>query len=192
MLASARMITHCNRIATKHAAVVTTGILNVSPGSVNTIAGHVRFTLDVRAPQDSTVAAVERELKRDFAALATGENVGGLLDGATVGRAVSVSWQTDSESAATMFDQQCVEIVRASAKVLTGDDGLLRDMTSGAGHDSVHTSLHCPTAMVFVPSKDGISHNPVEYTSPEDCTIGASVLLQCVLRFDEARARGGV
>jgi hypothetical protein len=43
--------------------------------------------------------------------------------------------------------------------------------------------------MVFVPSKDGVSHNPVEYTSPEDCAIGAQVILGALLRFDELRAQ---
>lgn len=182
------MIAHSHRLATKYGAVVTTGIINSSPGSVNTIPGQVRFTLDARAPADETLDTIEEEMKRDFAILAAGGNVGGLRDGATPGKPQTISWQTDTVTAATKFDKECIEIVRASAASVTLSDNLFRDITSGAGHDSVHTSMRCPTGMIFVPCRDGISHNPVEYTSPEDCAIGASVLLQSVLRYDKLRA----
>lgn len=52
------------------------------------------------------------------------------------------------------------------------------------GHDSVYTNLVCPTAMVFTPCRDGISHNPAEYASPEDCSIGAQTILGAVLKYD--------
>ncbi|OTA58810.1 amidase [Hypoxylon sp. EC38] len=188
LLLAARMITLSNRVATKHAAIITTGILNVSPASVNTIPGHVRFTLDVRAPTDSIIDAIEAELKQDYASLAAGENVGGLLDGATPGKPLEVSWQTDSVSPATKFHPKCIDLVRASAESVTESKLLVRDIMSGAGHDSVHTNKRCPTAMVFVPSKNGISHNPKEYTSPEDCALGAEVLLQSVLKYDRVRS----
>ncbi|KAI0112568.1 hypothetical protein GGR51DRAFT_46087 [Nemania sp. FL0031] len=190
MLLAARLITHSHRLATKHSALASTGILTLTPGSTNTIPGLVSFTLDVRAPADSTVDAVEADLKRDFAALAAGENIGGLLDGATPSKPLEVSWRTDSISPATLFHPDCIAAVRASAEAVTGDRKLVRDMSSGAGHDSVYTSRHCPTSMIFVPSKNGVSHNPEEYTSPEDCAIGAEVLLQSVLRFDRMRASG--
>ncbi|KAI0107982.1 amidase [Hypoxylon sp. NC0597] len=192
LLLAARMITLSNRLATKHGAVITTGVLSVSPGSVNTIPGHVRFTLDVRAPLDSTIDIIETELKRDYAALAAGENVGGLLDSATPGKPLQVSWQTDSMSLETKFHPKCIELVRASAESVAGSKLLLRDIVSGAGHDSVHTNRRCPTAMVFVPSKNGVSHNPEEYTSPEDCALGAEVLLQSALRYDRDRNSGEV
>jgi acetylornithine deacetylase/succinyl-diaminopimelate desuccinylase-like protein len=60
-------------------------------------------------------------------------------------------------------------------------------MYSGAGHDSVHTSTRVPTAMIFVPCREGLTHNPAEYSSPEDCANGAQVLLGAVLRFDKIR-----
>ncbi|KAI0545013.1 hypothetical protein F4679DRAFT_491812 [Xylaria curta] len=190
MLLAARLIAHSHRLATKHSALASTGILTLTPGSTNTIPGHVSFTLDVRAPADSTVDAMEADLKRDFAALAAGENIGGLLDGATPSKPLEVSWRTDSVSPATQFHPDCIAAVRASAEAVTGDSKLVRDMTSGAGHDSVYASRHCPTSMIFVPSKNGVSHNPEEYTSPEDCAIGAGVLMQSVLRFDRMRASG--
>ena len=56
-----------------------------------------------------------------------------------------------------------------------------REIVSGAGHDAVYMARIVPTAMIFVPCKDGISHNEAEYASPEACTDGANVLLHAVL-----------
>ncbi|KAI0466515.1 hypothetical protein F4859DRAFT_297452 [Xylaria cf. heliscus] len=185
MLLAARLITHSHTLATKHSALASTGILTLTPGSTNTIPGHVSFTLDVRAPTDSTVDTMEDALKHDFTLIANGE----ILPGASASsKPLKVSWRTDSISPATRFHPDCISAVRASAEAVTGDRKLVRDMTSGAGHDSVYASRHCPTSMIFVPSKDGVSHNPEEYTSPEDCAIGANVLMQSVLRFDRMRA----
>ncbi|KAI1806243.1 amidase [Daldinia bambusicola] len=190
MLLAARLITHAHRLATAHNALASTGILTLRPGSTNTIPGHVSFTLDVRAPADATVEAMEADLKRDFAALAAGKDVGGLLADSTPGKPLSVEWRTDFVSPATTFHRDCIDVVRASAEAVTGDSSLVRDMSSGAGHDSVYASRRCPTSMIFVPSKNGVSHNPEEYTSPDDCVLGAEVLLQSVLRYDRMRAEG--
>uniref|UniRef100_UPI00168B0E58 M20/M25/M40 family metallo-hydrolase n=1 Tax=Geminicoccus harenae TaxID=2498453 RepID=UPI00168B0E58 len=56
----------------------------------------------------------------------------------------------------------------------------VRRMTSGAGHDAQMLARICPSAMIFVPSRDGISHNPAEYTAPEALVAGAEVLLDVV------------
>ncbi|KAI1086301.1 amidase [Rostrohypoxylon terebratum] len=192
MLLAARLIMHSHRLATTHSALASTGILTLSPGSTNTIPGRVSFTLDVRAPADATVDAMEVALKRDFAKLAAGEDIDGLLAGSTPGKPLSVEWRTDFVSPATIFHPDCIAAVRASAEEVTGSSSLVRDMTSGAGHDSVYSNRRCPTSMIFVPSKNGVSHNPEEYTSPEDCAIGANVLLQSVLRYDQMRAEGKV
>ncbi len=190
MLLAAHLVAHSHRLATKHAALASTGILTLSPGSVNTIPGHVRFSLDIRAPSDSTVDALEAEMKRDFERLARGDDVDGLLAGSTLGLALQVSVQTDSVSPATKFHQDCIAVVRASAESVLGTAALAREMTSGAGHDSVYASRHCPTSMIFVPCRKGLSHNPEEYTSPESCAIGAEVLCQSIVRYDKMRARG--
>ena len=61
-------------------------------------------------------------------------------------------------------------------------------LTCTAGHDSVYTNFKVPTSMIFVPCRDGISHNPEEYCAPEDCALGAQILLGAVLQYDELRA----
>jgi acetylornithine deacetylase/succinyl-diaminopimelate desuccinylase-like protein len=168
--------------------------LTLSPGSVNTVPGTVRFTLDIRAAADETVEAVEAQLKRDFEVLARRESVDDEGGGAAVqgkeeeGLPLSVIWRTDFESPAVLFHQDCISAVRVAARSVLGDEKLFRDMTSGAGHDSVYASKRCPTSMIFVPSRDGVSHHPEEWTSPEDCALGAEVLCQSVLRYDRTLA----
>ncbi|KAG6366135.1 hypothetical protein INS49_000311 [Diaporthe citri] len=192
LLLASQLITHSNRVAAKHSALASTGILTLSPGSVNTVPGHVRFSLDVRAAADSAVEAVESELKRDFEVLARRGSIDG--DGGPSpqsqreGLPLSVTWKTDFESPAVLFHQDCISAVRAAAKSVLGDEQLFRDMTSGAGHDSVYASKRCPTSMIFVPSKNGVSHHPEEWTSPEDCALGAEVLCQSVMRYDRTMA----
>ena len=80
------------------------------------------------------------------------------------------------------FDPTMVDLVENSARALGHS---VRRMPSGAGHDAQMFAPNCPTAMIFVPSKDGISHAPSEYTSPEQITNGANVLLLTILGMDE-------
>lgn len=190
LLATSKMLLHSHRVATKNNALVSTGILELEPGSTNTVPGVVRFSLDIRSHEDEVVQAVEEELRRSFAVIAAGEeNIGGLNDGCTAGRPCSVEWTPDIATAAIHFHPDCISCVRESALDLFGQDAdrLMKDLVSGAGHDSCYTSMRCPTSMIFVPSKDGLSHNPKEYTSPEDCALGAQVLMGAVLRYDQLR-----
>ncbi|MGI9336551.1 MAG: M20/M25/M40 family metallo-hydrolase, partial [Gammaproteobacteria bacterium] len=84
---------------------------------------------------------------------------------------------------AVSFDPQCIELIRASAYKLGIPS---RDMHSGAGHDACHLAKAAPTGMIFVPCKDGISHNERESARPEDLAAGCDVLMQAML------ARAGV
>ncbi|KAM5378181.1 hypothetical protein ACJA88_005915 [Fusarium oxysporum] len=186
LLLAARLITHSHRLATKHKALASTGILNLTPGSTNTIPGHVSFTLDIRSPSDETVEKLEEELRRDFDLLAQGTDVDGLLAGSTPALPLSLKWRTDTISTATKFHPDCIQAVRESAESILGKDAAI-DISSGAGHDSVYTNKHCPTTMIFIPCKGGVSHNPEEYSSPEECAIGAEVLCQAVVRYDQKR-----
>jgi N-carbamoyl-L-amino-acid hydrolase len=71
-----------------------------------------------------------------------------------------------------------VSAVRAAAELVGGGH---REIISGAGHDACYLAGICPTAMVFIPCRDGISHNPTEWSSPEWCAAGANVLLHATL-----------
>lgn len=157
LLAASRMIAASNDIAKRHGALASTGIIKIpSNASTNTVASQVTFTLDIRHPEDSVVEAVQKECLGAFAQIASAD-----------GKGVSFNWTLDTDSPAVKFDQDCVASIKAAADNLVGPEKSIL-MTSGAGHDSVYTSKHCPTAMIFVPCKDGVSHHPTEYCSPED------------------------
>jgi N-carbamoyl-L-amino-acid hydrolase len=85
----------------------------------------------------------------------------------------------------TRFDPGCIAAVRRAAET---SGYSFRDMVSGAGHDSVYVARVAPTAMIFVPCRDGISHNEAEFSSKEQCAAGAQVLLQAVLDYDRQLA----
>ncbi|KAI9728040.1 MAG: hypothetical protein M1834_007854 [Cirrosporium novae-zelandiae] len=82
------------------------------------------------------------------------------------------------------FDAKCVEISKKVTIHLVGEDRVL-EMQSRSSHDSAWTSKVVPTGMIFVPSKDEISHNPTDSTSLENCWLGAQALLSWVLEYDE-------
>ncbi|KAL1606629.1 hypothetical protein SLS60_004035 [Paraconiothyrium brasiliense] len=189
LLAASKMILHSHRLATANSALASTGILNLKPGSTNTVPGHVSFSLDIRAPADETVAKVLALVKEDFPKIAAGENLAGLNDGGTPSLPCSIDIIEDFDSPATTFHPSCIDAVtRAAHRVLgPGSKSLTMEMTSGAGHDSVYTGKRCPTSMIFVPCREGMSHNPEEFCKEEDCAIGAEVLLHSVLRFDRMR-----
>jgi acetylornithine deacetylase/succinyl-diaminopimelate desuccinylase-like protein len=163
----------------------------LKPGSTNTVPGNVRFSLDVRSPKDSIVEAVETEIRDAFAKIAAGEDVDGLNKDYTPSLPCSVDITIDSTSPAVNFHSDCISCVTEASKGIFGADAedLTKAMVSGAGHDSVNTSYVCPTSMIFIPCRDGVSHNPREYSTPEDCAIGAQVLMQSVLRYDKLRAQ---
>jgi len=191
LLAASKMILHSHRTATRLGALASTGILTLKPGSTNTVPGSVRFSLDIRCPEDLTLDTLEAELKEAFQDIAAGKDVAGLSEGCTPGRPCEISIRTDSVSPAVNFHHDCIACVTESASALVGAENmesLTREMVSGAGHDSVYTSKRVPTSMIFVPCRDGVSHNPAEYCSPEDCAIGANVLMGAVLRYDKMRA----
>ncbi|KAH6662677.1 putative beta-alanine synthase [Plectosphaerella plurivora] len=157
LLAAAKMISASNAVAKRHGALASTGVLKMPPSSsTNTIASNISFTLDIRHPEDAVVDTVQAECLAAFEALAKED-----------GRGVGFSWTLDTDSPATKFDDECIAAVENAADALVGPEGWLH-ITSGAGHDSVYTSRRCPTTMIFVPCKDGVSHHPEEYCSPED------------------------
>ncbi|KEF55220.1 uncharacterized protein A1O9_08874 [Exophiala aquamarina CBS 119918] len=171
----------------------TVGMLSLSPGSVNTVPGEVKLSLDIRHPSDSGLAQMLHMINascHQIASLTTGDGRKSHLT------EIGFEMKEDFSSAGVKFHPdaiQCVE--QAAAGVLGGNHDLVerkvRRMTSGAGHDSVGTNMHCPTAMVFVPCKDGVSHNPVEWCEQEDCAVGANVLMHSVLRMDRLRKERG-
>ncbi|KOS22080.1 N-carbamoyl-L-amino acid hydrolase [Escovopsis weberi] len=178
LLAAAKMIAASSAVAARLGALASTGVLKLPPtASTNTIASRVVFTLDVRHPDDGVVEEVQRLCAEAFARIARED-----------GRGVRVAWTVDTDSKATRFDGDCIRVVEEAATALVGRDGWLH-ITSGAGHDSVNTAARCPTSMIFVPCKEGVSHHPEEYCSPEDCALGAQALLEAIVGYDKLKAK---
>jgi beta-ureidopropionase / N-carbamoyl-L-amino-acid hydrolase len=145
----------------------TIGEFQAYPGSRNTVPGRVHFTVDLRHPDGATMDAMDRKLAAVFERASARER------GRTECRVQQI-WYAPPVA----FDPACIDAVRRAAARL----GLpAREIVSGAGHDAVYMARVVPTAMIFVPCKDGISHNESEYASPEACADGANVLLHAVL-----------
>ena len=189
VLAAAKMIIESNKIAGAYSGLITTGIVETDPGSVNTMAHTTRFTLDIRHPSDTVIAQIEDECRKRFSTIAVDDSEQG----------VSLEWRQLTANPSVTFHQDCITVIEEAAEDAvadlprTAEDGKSwKHMVSGAGHDSFHTSRRCPTGMIFTPTKDGLSHTPTEYCSPEDCALGAQVLLGAVLRYDKLRAERGM
>jgi N-carbamoyl-L-amino-acid hydrolase len=167
--AAAAMLEDIYAIAHRHAPYgrATVGELHVHPGSRNTVPGRVTFTVDMRHPDGGTMDAMDHGLREAFER----------ARGAHAGR-IDFQVQEIWYAPPVAFDPDCIEAVRRATSTL----GLsAREMVSGAGHDAVYIARVAPTAMVFVPCKDGISHAEIEYASPEACADGANVLLHAAL-----------
>ncbi|KIW93457.1 uncharacterized protein Z519_06062 [Cladophialophora bantiana CBS 173.52] len=209
------------RIAESLKGLATVGIMNVSPGSVNTVPGQVVMSLDLRNPLDRGLRRMVKKVEEFIQLVNEGDNhhtdtadderkggAGGKNKRAssTTGRPteriarlkenpltrIRVEMREDFSSDAITFNHEAIKCIEDSAlAVLGGDAGKIQRMLSGAGHDSVCTNVHCPTGMIFVPCKDGVSHNPSEWCEEEDCAVGANVLLHSVLRMDRLRKERG-
>ncbi|TAL55853.1 M20 family metallo-hydrolase [Pandoraea sp.] len=148
---------------------MTLGRWRVDPNSINTIAGEVEFTVDARCVDEAVLAGFEASL-RDAATN---------LDAAD-GYAAQV--QSLFTRGMTRFAPEMVELIErgcARAAANAGEQAPIR-LTSGAFHDAMYVADLCPTAMIFVPSRAGISHNAAEYTEPRQLYLGAQALAYVV------------
>ena len=147
--------------------VATVGTMSFSPNAVNVIPDRAVFTVDVRNPDEGKLRAEEAALLEYLKDLEK-------TDG------VRVTAERISRSEPVLFDEGIVSLVERAAKAR----GLsCRRMTSGAGQDAQMIARICPSAMIFVPSVGGVSHNPEEFTEDDALSAGADVLLDVVLHL---------
>lgn len=167
LLAASDVVRAVNDIALAHApdARATVGWMDVFPNSRNVIPGRVRLTIDLRAADETALAAMDGAMR---AAVDEAARRGGVS--ARIEQVVHFPPQP--------FAASLVAAVREGAREL-----LLpaMDVVSGAGHDAVYLARVAPTAMIFVPCKDGISHNEIEDARPEHLEAGCNVLLRAML-----------
>nr|WP_319486100.1 M20 family metallo-hydrolase [uncultured Cohaesibacter sp.] len=151
--------------------VATVGVTELDPNLVNVIARKARLTVDLRHIDEQKLQQAEKMLAAEIECICRAEGV-------------SVTARKLARFEPVMFNESMVDLI---AKTAREQGYAVRRMPSGAGHDAQMFAPDCPTAMVFVPSKGGISHNIEEYTAPEELQAGANVLLQAVLTKAEER-----
>ena len=171
-LGAARMTNALNAVAFNHEPwpVITVGHVRLRPNSRNTIPGQTVFTIDSRHPNAETLAAVKIEMITVCEAIAADMNL-------------ELEILETNYSEVATFDVDLVQSIREAAARWNFS---YRDMFSGAGHDACKIANVAPTAMIFVPCKDGVSHTEREDAAPEDLAAGTQVLAQVMLDSAEA------
>ena len=137
-------------------AVITVGKISVHPGASNSIPQRADFTVDLRHPDDEQRHALMVELEENFLRIALQRNL-------------KLDWRLVQESPATPCDPALTALLQKAA-------GFGQTIVSGAGHDGVALASAMPIAMLFIRCRDGLSHHPDEYASPEDIATGIDIL----------------
>jgi len=143
------------------------GSIQLKPGLVNVIAKEAKLTVDLRNTDSALLKQAEIELQKQIEAIAADEGL-------------EITSQSLARFEPVTFDPDMVSCVERTAQTLGYS---VKRMPSGAGHDAGMIAAIAPTAMIFVPSVNGLSHNVNEYTAPADLENGANVLLQVMLQL---------
>ncbi len=143
----------------------TVGMVQVHPNSRNVIPGRVKFSIDLRNATDALVDRMDADIR---AAVERASKESGL----------AISIELVSHYPAQPFHPECVQAVARAAEKLGYSN---MPAVSGAGHDAVYMARLAPAGMIFIPCKDGISHNEIEDAKPEHITAGCNVLLHAML-----------
>ena len=151
--------------------VGTVGKIDLVPNLVNVVASKATLTVDLRNTDDEILKHAEQELANFCDTLSSQEKV-------QIHREVLARFEP------VAFDKALVgEVIRVSEAL----DISVKQMTSGAGHDAQMFARVCPAAMIFVPSENGLSHNPAEFTSQREIEDGSNVLLQIMAKLSGLR-----
>ena len=153
-----------------HHAVATVGRIECGPNSLNVIADTVQFTIDLRAPTDESLDEGDATLRRQLAEIAERRQLKLTID------------NTETAPATELASEVLAKLRTAAERV----EGTVTETVSGALHDAAIVGRFLPTAMLFVASRDGISHNPAEFSRTDDIALAARILYSMVGGDDEA------
>jgi N-carbamoyl-L-amino-acid hydrolase len=174
-LAAARLNVHLSEMAVsgRYGAMrATMGAMQAYPGTTNIVPGRVRCTMDLRNPDDAQLAAAEGDLEAFFRSLE--DDMG-----------VSITWRQTARTPSVAFSEHVQDVL---ARQMDAAGLKYQRIMSGAGHDAQEMAWICPTAMIFVPGEyNGISHNPREYSTPEACANGVTILLRSLVELATRR-----
>ena len=180
LVAAANTVAAVRRIAEQLAAegpnhfVATVGILSVEPGASNVVPARCRLVIDARSTNSALTRRFVEAVERDSATYAAAAHV------------ERTSLVTLSDAPPIACDPVLREALRRGAQELGLGE---TDLASGAGHDAAFMSRICPSAMIFVPCRNGKSHAPEEWADREAIARGAAVVLQAVKTLDRSLPR---
>jgi len=147
--------------------VATVGVAQVQPGAINVIPARVDFTLDARSPDDAVRHAMVQDIVSE-------------CEAAAQRRGVTLTIEPFMDSPATPMDKDLMLRLEEAVESIGVTP---MHLPSGAGHDAVAMATLCPSAMLFVRCKGGISHNPAESITVEDADAAARVLIAAVKKI---------
>ena len=150
-------------------AVGTVGYLAVSPNMANVVPGLVELIVEIRSIEPKTIDQIGGSLQQRAAEI-------------TEQRGVPISMELLTDAAPVRSDPKLLEITALACREITPNAQIL---PSGAGHDAMQIATIAPMGMIFVPSRDGKSHCPEEWTDIEDIALGVQALVRALLRVDE-------
>jgi N-carbamoyl-L-amino-acid hydrolase len=172
LVAAALFIEYVEKICRQYSSmeegrvVGTVGALKIEPGVINAVPGKADLSVDIRSTSAQSKDRVARLVKAQARAIARQRRIG-------------VDVLTLREEDPVPLDQRLLRITRDLCDAKAIDYEI---MPSGAGHDAMQMAKTTPAGMIFVPSKHGISHNPLEWTAPADIALGAQLLMETMIR----------
>jgi allantoate deiminase len=140
--------------------VITVGRIECRPNAINVIPAFVEFTVDFRSPSNDVLTDGDAQIRQRIAQVCDRRGIEHTIE------------QRENAPAVQMDVDLCANLARACADIAKST----ATTVSGALHDAAVLAPHLPTAMLFVPSKDGVSHNPAEFSRVEDIALAAHVL----------------
>lgn len=176
LVAAARLITCVDQVCREHAArdrggvVGTVGAVEVEPGVINAIPGKVELLVDVRSVAAASKRKAARRIESQARRIARE-------------RGMEVEIRTIRDEDPVALHPRSISLIRSACE----ERGVpFEVMPSGAGHDAMQMAKVTPTGMIFIPSLDGVSHNPAEWTDPEDVCLGTQLLADTLARAAHA------
>lgn len=172
LVAAAQLIEYVEKICRKFSSmekgrvVGTVGAMKIEPGVINAVPGRAELSIDIRSTSAQAKDKVARLVKQRGAAIARD-------------RGIAIEVLNIRAEEPVPLDKRLLRITRQLCDEKAIDYEI---MPSGAGHDAMQMAKITPAGMIFIPSRRGISHNPLEWTDPEDIALGAQLLMETMIR----------
>ena len=150
----------------KGRVVGTVGAMKIEPGVINAVPGRTELSVDIRGTSARSKNQVTRRVKTQARAIARR-------------RGIDLDLLNIREENPVPLDKRLLRVTQT----ICDQKGLDYEiMPSGAGHDAMQMAKITPAGMIFIPSQRGISHNPLEWTAPEDIGLGCQLLMETIVR----------